>query len=316
MKIKITVALILLSLASFILILVYATAEETIDLSGEDWKGKIYWANYGNNKIAQANYDGSDRTFFVETGSSPNGVFVDVKNGFMYWTILGGHGTKVLDGSIQRCQMDNCSSTIITIVGKGKTAAPGQLTLDGGNGYIYWSDWKRNIVLRSKLDGSNVETVLIFKDKMSVAPYGCEIDEENGVLYWSERNSNRIGRVNLANLKMPYTPKGSDYIVTEELNGPCEIKIDTRRHKIFIIERYSNQISSASLDGGIPDVIVDTELSEPWGLALDRKKGIIFISELMARDINSVNMDGSNFKKICDSGGKYTMGMFFVPKID
>jgi hypothetical protein len=151
---------------------------------------------------------------------------------------------------------------------------------------------------------------------MIVAPYGCEIDEENGVLYWSERNSNRIGHVNLANLKMPYTPKESDYIVTEELNGPWEIKIDTRRHKIFITERFSNQISSASLDGGIPDVIVDTELSEPWGLALDRKKGIIFISELQTRDINSVNMDGSNFKKICDSGGKYTTGMFFVPKID
>ena len=110
--------------------------------------------------------------------------------------------------------------------------------------------------------------------------------------------------------------KESDYIVTEELNGPHEIKIDTRRHKIFIIERYSNQISSASLDGGIPDAIVDTELSEPWGLALDRKKGIIFISEHQTRDINSVNMDGSNFKKICDSGGKFATGMFFVPKID
>lgn len=35
MKIKLTVTLILLSLASFILILVQATAEETIDLSGE-----------------------------------------------------------------------------------------------------------------------------------------------------------------------------------------------------------------------------------------------------------------------------------------
>ena len=316
MKIKITVAFILLSLASFILILAHAAAAETIDLSGEDWKGKIYWANYGSGKIAQANYDGSDRTFFVETGSGPSGVFVDVKNGFMYWTNLGGHHSKALDGSIQRCQMDNCSSTTITIVGKGKTATPGQLTLDGVNGYIYWSDFKRDLVLRSKLDGSNIETVLIFKDKISVSPFGCEIDEEDGVLYWSERNSNRIGRVNLPNLKMPYTPKESDYIVTEELNGPWGIKIDTRRHKIFITERFSNQISSASLDGGIPDVIVDTELSEPAGLALDRKRGIIFISERFTRDINSVNMDGSNFKKICDSGGKLSTGMFFVPKTD
>ena len=305
------ISAVLLSLLPFLSIMSNVKASD-----GEDWKGKIYWANHGIDKIAQANYDGSDRTFFVETGSSPNGVFVDVKNGFMYWTNLGGWHTTALDGSIQRCQMDNCSSTTITIVGKGKTATPGQLTLDGVNGYIYWSDGNRDLVLRSRLDGSNIETVLIFKDKISVAPYGCEIDEENGVLYWSERHGNRIGRVNLANLKMPYTPKESDYIVTEELNGPHSIKIDTRRHKIFISERLGNQISSVSLDGGIPDVIVDTELSEPAGLAIDRKKGIIFISERLTRDINSVNMDGSNFKKICDSGGKYSAGMFFVPKID
>jgi DNA-binding beta-propeller fold protein YncE len=305
------ISAVLLSLLPFLSIISNVKGSD-----GEDWKGKIYWANSGRDKIAQANYDGSDRTFFVETGSSPSGVFVDVKNGFMYWTNYGGHTSKALDGSIQRCQMDNCSSTTITIVGKGKTATPGQLTLDGVNGYIYWSDTNRDLILRSKLDGSNIETVLIFKDKISVSPFGCEIDEEDGVLYWSERNSNRIGRVNLPNLKMPYTPKESDYIVTEELNGPWEIKIDTRRHKIFITERFSNQISSASLDGGIPDVIVDTELSEPAGLAIDRKRGIIFISERLTRDINSVNMDGSNFKKICDSGGKYTAGMFFVPKID
>jgi DNA-binding beta-propeller fold protein YncE len=316
MKIKITVVFILLSLASFILILVHATATDTIDSSGEDWKSKIYWANYGSNKIAQANYDGSDRTFFVDTGSGPNGIFVDVKNGFMYWTNYGGHVSKALDGSIQRCQMDNCSSTTITIVGKGKTATPGQLTLDGVNGYIYWSDSNRDLVLRSKLDSLNVETVLILKDKTGVEPYGCEIDEENGVLYWSERNSNRIGRVNIVNLKMPYTPKESDYIVTEDLNGPGQIKIDTGRREIFITERFDNQISSVSLEGGIPDVIVDSELSEPTGLAIDREKGIIFISEFRARDINSVNMDGSNFKKICDSGGKFVVGMFFVPKID
>lgn len=280
----------------------------------EDWKGKIYWAHYGRDKIAQANHDGSKRTFFADTGSSPVGVFVDVKNGFMYWTNLGGYHIGALDGSIQRCRMDNCPDTTITIVDKGKTATPSQLTLDGVNGYIYWSDYGRDMVLRSKYDGSNVETVLIFKNKSRVLPTGCDIDEENGILYWSERNSGRIGRIKLTDIKMPYTPQESDYIVTEGLNAPNEIKIDKGRRKIFIAERYDNQISSVSLEGGIPDVIVDTELSEPVGLALDREKGIIFISEHRARDINSVNMDGSNFKKICDSGGMRSAGMFFVPK--
>ena len=140
----------------------------------EDWKGKIYWVHYGREKIAQANHDGSNRTFFADTGSNPVGVSVDVKNGFMYWSNLGVNNrpyTKALDGSIQRCQMDNCPGTTITIVDKGKTASPFQLTLDGVNRYIYWADGGRDMVLRSKYDGSNVETVLIFKNKSMVFPH-------------------------------------------------------------------------------------------------------------------------------------------------
>ena len=192
----------------------------------EDWKGKIYWVHYGREKIAQANHDGSNRTFFADTGSNPVGVSVDVKNGFMYWSNLGVNNrpyTKALDGSIQRCQMDNCPGTTITIVDKGKTASPFQLTIDGVNRYIYWTDGGRDMVLRSKYDGSNVETVLIFKNKSMVFPIGCYIDEENGILYWSERNSDRIGRNKLSDIKMPYTPQESDYIVTEGLNGAGHI---------------------------------------------------------------------------------------------
>ena len=280
--------------------------------TGEDWKGKIYWAVLGRNKIVQANYDGSDRKLFVETGNLPDALIVDVKNGFMYWTNMGQSEGTALNGSIQRCRMDNCPNTVVTIVERGETATPKQLTLDKVNGYIYWSSRDRGLVQRSKLDGSNVETILVLETY--AAPVGCVIDEENGVLYWSEKNYDRIGRIKLANLKFPYEPKKSDYIVTEGLNDPCEIKIDKRRDKIFITERYSKQISSVSIDGGIPDVIVDAELSQTVGLALDRKKGIIFISELNAQDINSVNMDGTNFKKICDSGGFFATGMFFVPK--
>jgi hypothetical protein len=303
------------SLLALILSITLLACEANV-IAGEDWKGKIYWVVWGADKIFQANYDGSNRTFFVKTGRYPDAVIVDVKNGFMYWTNMGQEAGTRLKGSIQRCQMNDCPNTVITIVDKGKTATPKQLTLDRVNGYLYWSDRDRDLVQRSKLDGSNVEAVLILKDKIKAAPVGCEIDEENGILYWSEKNSNRIGRIKLANLKLPYKPKESDYIVNEGLDGPCEIKIDKSRHKIFITERWSSQISSASLDGGIPAVIVDTELSETVGLALDRKEGKIFISELFSQDINSVNMDGSNFKKICDSGGSYATGMFFVPQVD
>ena len=82
-------------------------------------------------------------------------------------------------------------NTVVTIVERGKTSTPKQLTLDKVNGYIYWSSRNGGLVQRSKLDGSNVETILVLETY--AAPVGCVIDEENGVLYWSEKNYNRIG---------------------------------------------------------------------------------------------------------------------------
>ncbi len=287
-------------------------------LAGEDWKGKIYWAIWGGGEIAQTNCDGSNRTSLVKTGHHPRGLIIDAKNGFMYWTNGGQAESKALDGSIQRCQMNNCSNTVKTIVEEGKTAEPIQLTLDKVNGYIYWSDRARDLVQRSKLDGSNVETVLALKDenKSMIQPTGCEIDEESGILYWAEKSTNRIGRVELANLKLPYTPKKSDYIVTEDLNGPVTIKIDKGQHKIFIADRYSNRISWVSLDGGIPHEIVNTKFTQPVGLAIDHKAGKIFFSELMGNKISSVNMDGTDMKKICDNAGPYPVGVSFVPETE
>ena len=236
----------------------------------------------------------------------------------MYWTNGGQTESKALDGSIQRCQINNCSNTVTTIVDEGKTDEPVQLTLDRVNGYIYWSDRARDLVQRSKLDGSKVETVLVLKaeNKSWLQPTGCEIDEEGGVLYWAEKSTNRIGRVELANLKLPYTPKESDYIVTENLNAIHEIKIDKSRHKIFIAERFANKISWVSLDGGIPNEIVNTKYTQPVGLALDRKAGKIFFSELMGNKISSVNMDGTDMKKICDDAGPYPTSVSFVPETE
>ena len=280
-----------------------------------DWRGKIYWANLTDNKIYQANPDGSNVIAFAKTGTWPDSVVVDEKSELMYWTNMGDVEGTSLNGTIQMCQMDNCYDSTVTIVDKGNTATPKQLSLDRVNGYIYWADRDRELIQRCRLDGSNVETVLVLKDKSKIAPVGCEIDGQDNILYWSEKDTNRIGRIELGKIELSYNPQEKDYIVLSGLNGPTEIKVDKIRQKIFIAERSANRISSVPTNGGSPTAILETELSNPVGLALDRENGVIFISELYAEDINKVNMDGTNFKIICSSRAKYNTGMFFVPSI-
>ena len=289
-------------------------------MAGENWKGKIYWTIWGENKIVQANYDGSNRMLFARTDKYPIALIVDEKKGIMYWA-NNGRPWRIpgIKGSIQRCQMEDCLNTTITIVEPRKIVLPYGLTLDGVNGYLYWSDREKDLVQRSKLDGSDIETVLVLRDERKlpvqpVQPEGCKIDEENGVLYWSEKNANRIGRIKLANLRLPYSPKESDYIVTKGLDSPTRIVIDKSRHKLFIAERFPRKISWVSLDGGIPNKIVNAISGSPTGLALDSKTGKIFFTTIYPHEIKSVNVDGTGLKNISDKSGAYPMGMFFVPK--
>ena len=236
-------------------------------------RGKIYWANLFNNRIYQASPDGSNLKTFAKTGTWPDAVVVDEKNELMYWTNMGDVEGTALNGSIQKCQMDNCIDSTITIVKKGNTATPKQLSLDRVNGYIYWADRDRNLIQRCRLDGSAVEDILILKDKSKVEPVGCEVDEQDNILYWSEKATGRIGRVELTHLEIPYTPQGKNYIVLSGLRVPTEIKVDKNRQKIFIAER-SGRISSILISGGVPTPIVDTCLSQSVGLALDKKKAL------------------------------------------
>jgi len=74
----------------------------------------------------------------------------------MYWTNMGN--LKANDGSIDRADLDGRNVT--TIVPPSGTFTPKQIQLDKVNGKLYWSDREGMRVMRSNLDGSNVETLV------------------------------------------------------------------------------------------------------------------------------------------------------------
>ena len=69
-----------------------------------------------------------------------------------------GADVKCNDGSIERADLDGKNRT--TIVPKGGTFTPKQLTLDRKSGKIYWCDREGMRVMRCNLDGSEIETLV------------------------------------------------------------------------------------------------------------------------------------------------------------
>ena len=119
--------------------------------------GRLFFLDLGAGRILSANPDGSDlKTILTEGRRLPDGLVVDVDAGHIYWTNMGN--LKANDGSIERADLDG--GNITTIVPPGGTFTPKQIQLDKVNGKLYWSDREGMRVMRSNLDGSDVETLV------------------------------------------------------------------------------------------------------------------------------------------------------------
>ena len=56
---------------------------------------KMYWTDFGTDKIQRANLDGSNVEDLVTTGlSGPRGIALDLANGKMYWADAGTGGNR------------------------------------------------------------------------------------------------------------------------------------------------------------------------------------------------------------------------------
>ena len=83
-----------------------------LDVTG----GKMYWTDWGTNKIQRANLDGTDVQDLVTTElENPKGIALDVTGGKMYWTDSRNFG------EIHRANLDgtNVEKLLLCVSGDG-----------------------------------------------------------------------------------------------------------------------------------------------------------------------------------------------------
>ena len=284
--------------------------------------GSLFVLDLSGGRVLSMNTDGSNRKVLVTDCRLPDGVAVDVESGDVYWTNMGI--PHLNDGSIERVDLDGRNRT--TIVPQGATFTPKQLHLDKKNGKLYWSDREGMRVMRSNLDGSQIET-LVDTSQGDARPgqdatkwcVGITVDLKRGQIYWTQKGPDNadVGKICRANIEIPKGENAANRtdveVLFHHLPEPIDLEFDLENRVLYWTDRgdppTGNTVNRASVDGkpdsGNAHEIVLDHLMEGIGLALDVPGDRMFVTDF-AGSVYSARLDGSEKKNFLFGQGNLT----------
>ena len=245
---------------------------------------KLYWTDWGTDKIQRADLDGSNVQDLVSGAglNGPDGLALDMAGGKMYWTDAG-------TAKIQRSDLDG--SNVEDLVTSG-LSVPYGLALDVAGGKMYWTNRQNGKIQRADLDGSNVEDLLTLAGL--AFPGEIALDVANGKMYWTNPGSDKIQRADLDGSNL-------EDLVTSGLSSPTGLALDLSGGKMYWTDRGTSRIQRAGLDGSNVEDLVTTGLTTPNGLDLDVDGGKMYWTDVDADKVQRANLDGSNVEDLLTS---------------
>ena len=290
--------------------------------SANETHGRLFFLEASGGRILSVNADGSDRKVILSGCRIPDGVVVHLEAGHIYWTNMGVPNRN--DGSIERADLDGQNR--VTIIGEGKTFTPKQLHLEKKSGKLYWCDREGMRVMRSNLDGSDIET-LVDTSNGDAPPgtdltkwcVGIAVDPDRGQIYWSQKGPDDAGKGRLfrANIDMPKgenTANRTDIeLLFDGLPEPIDLELDLKNRLIYWTDRgdppRGNMVNRASMDADFkkrpaPEILL-AHLMEGIAIALDFKGDRMFLTDL-AGSIYSAKLDGTEKRPLLVAQGNLT----------
>lgn len=280
--------------------------------------GRLFVLDLSGGHVFSMNPDGSGKRILVSNCRWPDGIAVDADAGHIYWTNMGN--PKQNDGSIERAGLDGKNRTMI--VPQGATFTPKQIHLDKQNRKLYWSDREGMRVMRSNLDGSNIETLVrtgtTDTDRLDATRWcvGITIDPERKQLYWSQKGPDDagLGRIFRANIEIPKGETAANRsdieIWFDHLPEPIDLELDLTNRVMYWTDRgdppRGNSVNRASVNGKpVAPEIVFTHLREGIGISLDVPGNRMFMTDL-AGSLYSSKLDGSEKHTLAAAQGNLT----------
>ena len=271
------------------------------------------------------------KTVLDKAAGAPDGIATDPFKKHIYWTSMGeyreGEHFPRNDGSIQRIDFDG--SNHITIIPKGATVTPKQIQIDLLNGFIYWSDREGMRVMRAKLDGSAITTLVQAgegdEDQKDETRHcvGIAIDPKNEHLYWTQKGPANGGKGRIFRAGLNLAP-GTDpanrkdiRLLWDNLPEPIDLEINHANGYLYWTDRGDspggNSLNRAAIHGKDPGEveILCSGLKEAIGLAVDHKNDTVYFTDLTGH-IYSAALDGFNRRNLY-TGDRLLTGIAYLP---
>jgi DNA-binding beta-propeller fold protein YncE len=281
--------------------------------------GRLFVLELSQNRIQSMRPDGSDRKVLVTECHLPDGIALDVAAGHIYWTNMGS-SPAVNDGSIERVDIDGANRTVI--VPPGVIFTPKQIQLDKANRKLYWCDREGMRVMRSNLDGSQVETLVEAgrgdADRRDQTRWcvGVTLDPVRKQIYWTQKGPDNgdVGRIFRAGIEIPKgetaASRSDIEVFFDHLPEPIDLELDLKNRVLYWTDRgdppRGNSVSRASIDTKpeAPQIVLKP-LMEGIGIALDVAGDRMFVSDF-AGSLYSAKLDGSGERNFLYALGNLT----------
>jgi hypothetical protein len=279
-------------------------------------QGRLFVLELSAGKIFSMSPNGTDSKTLVTGCRLPDGIALDFDKGHLYWTDMGVPDRN--DGMIERADFDGRNRT--TIIPEGATHTPKQIHLDTKNRKLYWSDREGMRVMRSNLDGSQVETLVqsgLDTDRKDPSNWcvGITVDAERGYIYWTQKgpDNGERGRIFRANLNIPSGENAANRrdisILLDGLPEPIDLELDLKNRRLYWTDRgdppRGNTVNRTTIDGKLNQEIVLKDLMEGIGIALDVPGDRMFVTDL-AGSVYSAKLDGSQKRVLAYAQGNLT----------
>ncbi len=298
----------------------------------------LFYLDLTGGRVMRAGTGGAKVDAIVTSGNAqPDGVVVDVPNGYIYWTNMGAlEGlTQPNNGFIRRAGIDGSNAT--TLIPEGNTHTPKQMKLDPTHAQLYWCDREGMRVMRANTDGSNIETLVTTGTTDDQADYavGIALDLAGGEMYWTQRGSGPTssngtggqGSIRRAGLQIPAgqssTNRTDIEVLFSGLAEPIDMDVDLGTRQMYWTDQRTGPspglrwIPPARFN---PATRTDRDillkgLGQLIGIYLDVPDGVMYYTGLDTGAVSVAPLDGSSTKNVLTSqGGLAGVTLALLPK--
>ena len=181
-------------------------------------------------------------------------------------------------------------------------------------GFLYTVDFGSDLIQRSSLQGTHVETLVDLKALFGGAdkdydPRYIDIDPARGKMYWTDSAARVIRRANLDGSNVETIASGASE------GGLRGIAVDSAAGKLYWGDYSGPEDPAGNLDGSDVEDLITTPVPGLREIKLDAAAGKLYWVELRDMQSDALNLDGSNIELLwAGSGSDKPNGIALDPR--